>query len=71
MVYSYKDIWKVSLPIMLGLLAQNIVQLTDTFFLGHVSDPGQPGIALEKVYFKSLTLRKEAFTKKAYTLLNT
>ncbi len=45
MVYSYKDIWKVSLPIMLGLLAQNIVQLTDTFFLGHVSDPGQPGIA--------------------------
>lgn len=30
---------------MLGLLAQNIVQLTDTFFLGHVSDPGQPGIA--------------------------
>ena len=42
MVYSYKDIWKVSLPIMLGLLAQNIVQLTGTFFLGHVSDPSQP-----------------------------
>lgn len=30
---------------MLGLLAQNIVQLTGTFFLGHVSDPSQPGIA--------------------------
>lgn len=45
MAYSYKDIWKVSLPIMLGLLAQNIVQLTGTFFLGHVSDPSQPGIA--------------------------
>lgn len=43
--YSYKDIWRVSVPIMLGLLAQNIVQLTGTFFLGHVSDPSQPGIA--------------------------
>jgi putative MATE family efflux protein len=30
---------------MLGLLAQNIVQLTGTFFLGHVSDPDHPGIA--------------------------
>lgn len=45
MTYTYKDIWKVSFPIMLGLLAQNIVQLTGTFFLGHVSDPSQPGIA--------------------------
>ncbi|WP_029904732.1 MATE family efflux transporter [Prevotella sp. 10(H)] len=44
-MYSYKDIWKVSLPIMLGLLAQNVVQLTDTFFLGLVSDPLRPGIA--------------------------
>lgn len=45
MQYTYKDIWKVSLPIMLGLLAQNVVQLTDTFFLGLVSDPSRPGLA--------------------------
>ncbi|NDV94468.1 MATE family efflux transporter [Dysgonomonas sp. 521] len=43
--YSYKDIWKVSFPIMLGLLAQSVVQLTGTFFLGHYSVPGHPGLA--------------------------
>jgi len=43
--YSYKDIWKISIPIMLGLLAQSIVQLTGTFFLGHYSVPGHPGLA--------------------------
>jgi putative MATE family efflux protein len=30
---------------MLGLLAQNVVQLTGTFFLGHYSVPGHPGLA--------------------------
>jgi putative MATE family efflux protein len=30
---------------MLGLLAQNIVQLTGTFFLGHYSVSGHPGLA--------------------------
>lgn len=30
---------------MLGLLAQNIVQLTGTFFLGHYSVPGHPGLS--------------------------
>lgn len=43
--YTYKDIWKVSIPIMLGLLAQNIIQLTGTFFLGHVVNPDHPGLA--------------------------
>jgi putative MATE family efflux protein len=30
---------------MLGLLAQTVVQLTGTFFLGHYSVPGHPGLA--------------------------
>jgi putative MATE family efflux protein len=33
------------MPIMLGLLVQNVIQLTDTFFLGHVVDPDHPGLA--------------------------
>lgn len=43
--YTYKDIWRVSIPIMLGLLAQTVVQLTGTFFLGHYSVPEHPGLA--------------------------
>lgn len=37
-MYSYKQIWQISLPIILGLLAQNIINVTDTAFLGHVSE---------------------------------
>ena len=38
MQYSNKDIWNVSYPILLALLAQNVVNVTDTAFLGHVGE---------------------------------
>jgi len=37
-MYTNKDIWKVSYPILLALLAQNIINVTDTAFLGHVGE---------------------------------
>lgn len=37
-MYNNKDIWKVSYPILLSLLAQNIINVTDTAFLGRVSE---------------------------------
>ncbi len=36
--YTNKEIWQVSYPILLGLVAQNIINVTDTAFLGHVSE---------------------------------
>ena len=38
MSYSNKDIWNVSYPILLALLAQNVINVTDTAFLGHVGE---------------------------------
>lgn len=35
-MYNYKDIWRVSYPILLSLFAQNIINVTDTAFLGHI-----------------------------------
>ena len=35
-MYTNKEIWNVSYPIFLGLLAQNIINVTDTVFLGRV-----------------------------------
>ena len=35
---SYKKIWKISLPIIISGVAQNIVNVTDTAFLGQVSN---------------------------------
>ncbi|MDR3118059.1 MAG: MATE family efflux transporter [Mediterranea sp.] len=37
-MYSNKHIWSISYPILLSLLAQNIINVTDTAFLGHVSE---------------------------------
>ena len=38
MLYSNKEIWNVSYPILLALLAQNVINVTDTAFLGHVGE---------------------------------
>lgn len=37
-IYSNRQIWNVSYPIFLGLLAQNIINVTDTAFLGRVGE---------------------------------
>ena len=37
-MYTNKEIWNVTYPIFLGLLAQNVINVTDTAFLGHVSE---------------------------------
>ena len=37
-MYNNKDIWNVSYPILLALLAQNVINVTDTAFLGHVGE---------------------------------
>jgi putative MATE family efflux protein len=37
-MYTYKQIWNVSYPIFLSLLAQTIIGVTDTAFLGRVGE---------------------------------
>ena len=37
-MYTNKEIWRVTCPIFLGLLAQNVINVTDTAFLGHVGE---------------------------------
>ncbi|MDR1918458.1 MAG: MATE family efflux transporter [Tannerellaceae bacterium] len=37
-MYTHKHIWKVSYPIFLSLLAQNIINVTDTAFLGRMGE---------------------------------
>lgn len=50
-MYSYKDIWRVSYPIMLGLLAQNVVQVTAMIFLGFVGEIEQSAVGLAGIYY--------------------
>lgn len=50
-MYSKKNIIKVSYPIFLGLLAQNIINVTDTAFLGHVGEVELGASAIGGLYY--------------------
>ena len=49
-MYTNKEIWNVTYPIFLGLLAQNVINVTDTAFLGHVGEVALGAAAIEDWY---------------------
>ncbi|MCD4695311.1 MAG: MATE family efflux transporter [Bacteroidales bacterium] len=54
MVPSYNKIWKISYPITLSLLAQNIIIVIDTAFLGHVGEVELGASAIGGLFYLSL-----------------
>jgi putative MATE family efflux protein len=48
---TYKEIWTISYPIILGSLAHSINQLIDTAFLGHSSKTALESITLAGIYY--------------------
>jgi len=48
---SLKRIWEIAWPIMISLLAQNIVGVTDTAFLGRVSEVALGGSAIGGLFY--------------------
>jgi putative efflux protein, MATE family len=50
-MYGNKQIWSVSYPILLSLLAQNIINVTDTAFLGHVSEVALGAAAMGGLFY--------------------
>lgn len=50
-MYSNKQIWNVSYPILLSLLAQNVINVTDTAFLGHVGEVELGAAAMGGLYY--------------------
>ncbi|MCC8199066.1 MAG: MATE family efflux transporter [Tannerellaceae bacterium] len=51
LLYSNKKIWQVSYPILLSLFAQNIINVTDTAFLGRVGEVELGASALGGLYY--------------------
>jgi len=48
---SYKIIWNISWPMMVGMLAEQIVGVVDTAFLGHVGDLELAASAIASTFF--------------------
>ena len=38
MNFSYKQIWLIAYPILISLLMEHMINVTDTSFLGHVGE---------------------------------
>jgi len=53
-IASYKNIWKISYPIILGLLAQNLINVIDTAFLGRVGEVELGASAIAGLFYFSL-----------------
>lgn len=52
--YSYKNIWKITYPIILGYMAQNLVYVVDTAFLGRVSEVALGAAAIAGLYYMAV-----------------
>lgn len=51
MVYNYTQIWKIAYPILVALMIQQLVGMTDTAFLGRVGEVELGASAIAGVYY--------------------
>lgn len=54
MDYTYKQIWLINYPIMVSLLMEQLINLTDSIFLGHVSQIELGASALGAMYYTAV-----------------
>ena len=52
--YGYKEIWKVSYPILISLVMEQLIGMTDTVFLGRVGELELGASAVAGVYYMVL-----------------
>ncbi len=59
----YSDIWKIALPVILGGVSQTIINVTDTLFLGRLSETALGASAIGGVFFFVLYMVGLGFTQ--------
>jgi putative MATE family efflux protein len=67
--YTLRDIYKISYPIIIGLVAQNIMLVIDTAFLGRVSEVTLGAAAIGGVFYLCLVMLATGFTVGAQILI--
>ena len=50
MNYTYKQIWLINFPVMMSMLMEQLINITDAIFLGHVGEVELGASALASVY---------------------
>ena len=67
--YSYRKIWLVALPVLVSVLMEHMIGLTDTAFLGRIGEVELGASALGSVYFLSIFMLGFGFSIGAQILI--
>ena len=59
---SYKKIWQITYPIVLTLIAQNVINVTDTAFLGRVGEVELGASALAGIFYIAIFMLGYGFS---------
>lgn len=68
-MYSRKDIWSIALPILISLFVQNLINITDTAFMGRVGQVELGASALAGVFYLAFYMVTFGFSTGAQILM--
>ena len=51
MNYTYKQIWLINLPVMMSVLMEQLINITDAVFLGHVGEVELGDVSVAGIYY--------------------
>lgn len=59
---SYRNIWRIAYPIIVGSISQNVLNITDTIFLGHLGEQELAAGALGTLFYLTIMMVITGFT---------
>lgn len=54
MNYTYKQIWLINFPVMMSILMEQLINITDATFLGHVGEIELGASAIAGIYYLAI-----------------
>lgn len=54
MKYTYKQIWLINFPVMISILMEQLINITDAVFLGHVGEVELGASAIAGIYYLAI-----------------
>ena len=65
--YTYKEIWLIAYPILISLIMEQLIGMTDTAFLGRVGEIELGASAIAGVYYLAIfCMRLSSFAETGY-----
>ncbi len=68
-MYKYRDIWHVAYPILISLVMQTLINVTDTAYMGRVGEVELGAAALASVYYLTIYMALFGFSIGAQILI--